>query len=264
MSLSLAVAGLIGAGIAGLSSIVSGLANNSATTKANEANLDFSNKQFNYQKFLNNNQYQIQASDAQKAGINPIAMQGGSLSSGSFSAGQQATDYSGIASAGGQIGSALINSSVQKSISSKNNDTSVEIARMQTQSQEELQKQKLESEERIENARLQAQKEMQEQKILADKELAGNELTAKVNQWKEENDRASKELAQKLSSMRVDNYSTAYDLYERIFYKKSSGGSGNISAVVNAFKDAFGDVLRDFGGIPTFDSFYECLQSLTH
>lgn len=42
-------------------------------------------EQFAYQKYLNNNQIQIQSADAQKAGINPIAMNGGSLSSGSYS-----------------------------------------------------------------------------------------------------------------------------------------------------------------------------------
>ena len=263
MPVALGTATLIGAGIAGLASLVSTFANSHSTDASNKSNLKFSKEQFEYQKYLNNNQYQIQASDAQKAGINPIALQGGSLSSGSFSAGQQSTDYSGIASAGGQIGSAIINSSVQKSISSKNNDTSVEIAKMQTSSQEQMQKEKLESEERIENSRIQAQKELQEQKLLADESTFSRDLEFRVNQWKEENKRASDELKQKLSSMRVENYSNAYDLYERIFYRKEKG-SGIASDVVNALKNVLGDTLQRTGGIPTFDEFYSALQTLTH
>lgn len=52
---------------------------------------NFANKQFKEQQFLNRNQVQIQASDMQKAGMNPaMAMGVGSLSSGSYSSNSQA------------------------------------------------------------------------------------------------------------------------------------------------------------------------------
>lgn len=51
----------------------------------NKQNLDFAREQFQYQKYLNNNQFQIQSADAQKAGINPLAMTAGSLNGGSYS-----------------------------------------------------------------------------------------------------------------------------------------------------------------------------------
>ena len=61
----------------------------SAQKDVNKTNLDFAKEQFEYQKYLNKNQYKIHASDAQSAGINPIAMSGGSLATGSFSAGTE-------------------------------------------------------------------------------------------------------------------------------------------------------------------------------
>lgn len=57
---------------------------------------------FEYQKYLNNNATQIQAADAQKAGINPLAMTGGNLSSGSYSNVNSGAGYSNVSNSANQ------------------------------------------------------------------------------------------------------------------------------------------------------------------
>lgn len=69
-------------------------------------------EQFDYQKYLNENQYQIQAVDQAKAGINPIAANSGSLQtfSGNVSpdmANLSPDDYSDISAAGAAIAQSL-------------------------------------------------------------------------------------------------------------------------------------------------------------
>lgn len=69
-------------------------------------------EQFDYQKYLNENQYQIQAVDQAKAGINPIAANSGSLQtfSGNVSpdmADQRPNDYSDISAAGAAIAQSI-------------------------------------------------------------------------------------------------------------------------------------------------------------
>lgn len=54
--------------------------------KTSDRNYDIQREQLNYQKYLNNNQIQMQVADAQKAGINPLAMNGtGNLTAGNYS-----------------------------------------------------------------------------------------------------------------------------------------------------------------------------------
>lgn len=59
--------------------------NKQQAEKLNAQNLAFQREQFEYQKYLNQNQFQMMSQDAAKAGINPLAMQGGNVSSSSFS-----------------------------------------------------------------------------------------------------------------------------------------------------------------------------------
>lgn len=83
-------------GLAAVPGLVSGVVNGLFGWKANKDNLEqaeglnsknlaFQREQFEYQKYLNQNQYQMMAQDAAKAGINPLAMSGGNVSSSSFS-----------------------------------------------------------------------------------------------------------------------------------------------------------------------------------
>lgn len=59
--------------------------NRKQSEKLNAQNLAFQREQFEYQKYLNENQFQLMSRDAAKAGINPLAMTGGNVSSSSFS-----------------------------------------------------------------------------------------------------------------------------------------------------------------------------------
>lgn len=115
---------IVAAAILGAASLAAGIysayKNSEATKEANEKNLDFQKQQFNYQKYLNQNQYQLQAADAMRAGINPIAMSGGSLQSGSFNANQQAADYSSIGDSVQGLASTLLSGEISRDI---NNDT---------------------------------------------------------------------------------------------------------------------------------------------
>lgn len=83
-------------GLAAIPSAVTGLINGLFGWKANSdnkkqaeklnaQNLAFQREQFEYQKYLNQNQFQMMSQDAAKAGINPLAMSGGNVSSSSFS-----------------------------------------------------------------------------------------------------------------------------------------------------------------------------------
>lgn len=80
---------IIGSLITGaIDAIVTGVStwyNNKKADERADKNEEFQREQFEYQQYLNENQQQIQASDAAKAGINPLAMNGNSLSSTSFS-----------------------------------------------------------------------------------------------------------------------------------------------------------------------------------
>lgn len=74
----------------------------------NQANID---REFEYQKYLNENQTQISARDAQLAGINPLAMKGNTVSStsGTVSSGSSAPQGDGaVAQALGVQGSQLL------------------------------------------------------------------------------------------------------------------------------------------------------------
>lgn len=157
------------AGVAGLGSTAIGnFLRNKSTSSTNKTNMNIAllnamqqQERFRYQKYLNNNQIQINAADAQKAGINPLAMNGSSLSSGSWSnidAHQQATDYdmSGINQSAiaigdmiNQRGIANSNNQTSKEVAKGNNDTSVKIAEINAANAEKMNKDRLDSEEKI-------------------------------------------------------------------------------------------------------------------
>lgn len=56
----------------------------------NAQNMAFQREQFDEQRYLNRNQYQITASDMQNAGLNPMLINGANLSSGSYQSTSQA------------------------------------------------------------------------------------------------------------------------------------------------------------------------------
>ena len=112
---------IAGAIIAG-ASIYAAYKNSETADEINKKQEKFEREKLDYQKYLNSNQYQIQASDSLKAGINPIAMSGGSLSSGNASLNLQQSDYSSIANAGAAIGSSMISAESSEKINKANID----------------------------------------------------------------------------------------------------------------------------------------------
>lgn len=110
-----------------IGSIISRERTNKSNEKINNKNLDFSREQFQYQKYLNNNQFQIQSADAQKAGINPLAMTAGSLSGGSYSNASHPMEsvYNGEL---GSLITQLANIANQKDMNDKTNETNASIA----------------------------------------------------------------------------------------------------------------------------------------
>lgn len=76
---------ILGLGALGLNAIGS-IWNAYQSKKTSNRNYDMQKATLDYQKYLNNNQIQIQTADALKAGINPLAMNGtGNLNSGNYS-----------------------------------------------------------------------------------------------------------------------------------------------------------------------------------
>lgn len=139
-------------GAAMLGTVTSALGVNSTNKikkKAYDKSLEFQKEQFQYQKYLNNNQFQIQSADAQKAGINPLAMSGGSFSSGNFTSPELSADnpFSGFGSMGVDIANILN----QKEISSAKNKTDLDIAKINSQNQKDIAILKILSDEKIAN-----------------------------------------------------------------------------------------------------------------
>ena len=120
---------------------------NEANAKINQTNLDFQKEQFQYQKYLNNNQIQIQSADAQKAGINPLAMNGGSLSAGNYSNASipmqnGASEFAGLANLVAQFAGMKNQKAMNKATNQSNKDiafanasNALEIAKMQQDTQ---------------------------------------------------------------------------------------------------------------------------------
>lgn len=101
--------------------------------KTSDKNYDMQREQLNYQKYLNNNQIQMQTADALKAGINPMALNPGNLSSGNYSNIESPqADLSGMNSIITQM---MSNASAQK-IADKQAESAAKVARINAMSAE--------------------------------------------------------------------------------------------------------------------------------
>lgn len=85
-------AALAGTAINAISQGVTNRRNRQRQDELNEQAQENWQKEFDYQKYINENQYRIQAKDQALAGINPIAANGGSLQGFSAQAGQTYSD----------------------------------------------------------------------------------------------------------------------------------------------------------------------------
>lgn len=113
-----------------LASVVGGVINAFTTKSSNDKNSSFAKEQFEYEKELNNNKYQMNVADMQKAGLNPLNLNNASVSHSYHSANQQAFDSSPTISALSNIATSYMSNKNQKSIADDNNDTALQVARI--------------------------------------------------------------------------------------------------------------------------------------
>lgn len=169
--------------------------NASTQETVNASNLAFAREQFNEQKYLNRNQYQLAAADMQAAGINPAMASGGvSLTSGSYASNQEAptanpyvADFSPIS----DIASTIMSNYTNKSIAKGNNETQVQVAKINAKSQEKMNADRIASDERIANADRASRegisaKQLANQKAISDSSLSLQEKIAKANALRED------------------------------------------------------------------------------
>lgn len=210
-----------------------------STEAINAKNEAFAREQFEYQKYLNKNQISIQAADASRAGINPIALHSGSLSSGSFNLNQQTPDYSVGARtslAGTLIGSLAqviatrMSNKTSSSNTESNNKTAKDIANMNNSSAEKINQDKLKTEEYIASLQhkdnvashaIQMQLNMlKDMEIKNLKEVEDNNyvLQSIIAEMKDENEKKNLELKEKelQEAIRSNKKSEAISIFHEI------------------------------------------------
>lgn len=224
--ITLGTATLLGAAIAGASALGSGISNYVTNKKNldssdywNQKNFEFSQQQFEYQKHLNANQYQIQAADMAKVGFNPAMASGANLTSGSYSSGanhganQQSLDFSPISS----IANTIINNASQReinkdtnenqqSITDKNNATSKEVAEISA----DASMHNSDNQVKIAEENRKSQELIAANKIKSDQSIADKNLSESI--------RSSKASERNAAQVREDSYEWAnkqYDHYKQ-------------------------------------------------
>lgn len=194
-------------------SIISNKHANDTNAEINQKNLDFQREQFNYQKYLNNNQTQIQAADAQAAGINPLAMNGGSLSGGSYSnaSNPMKSVFEGDL---GSLYTELAKIKNQKSISDDRNATDEYIAELNADTSRTNTIMKILSDEKIANNLNQSQKDLLITRLISEEKIAAGNLS-ETTRHNTEMERIQNTIA---SSQKALNEATAshYEKIDRI------------------------------------------------
>ena len=148
---------------------------NKMNKEINEKNLDFAKEQFQYQKYLNNNQFQIQSADAQKAGINPLAMTAGSLNGGSYS--NSSNPMESVYNGGlGNLIAEFANIANQKEMNSKTNETNKTITDANNQNQKDIAILKILADKDIATGLNEHQKDMLLAELSSKEKIASNEL----------------------------------------------------------------------------------------
>nr|CAI9750027.1 hypothetical protein NNDYNQYS_NNDYNQYS_CDS_0011 [Microvirus sp.]CAI9752257.1 hypothetical protein HGHZXEWH_HGHZXEWH_CDS_0011 [Microvirus sp.] len=165
----------IGSGADLIGSIWSKERANKMNKEINEENLDFQKEQFQYQKYLNNNQFQIQSADAQKAGINPLAMTAGSLNGGSYSNSSNSMEsvYNGEL---GSLITQFANIANQKQISDDKNETEEKIADLNASNSKDIAILKILSDENIAKNLNENQMNMLLAKLSSEEGIASDKL----------------------------------------------------------------------------------------
>lgn len=229
-------------------------ANISAQKDINAQNLAFQREQFDYQKYLNENQYQMTASDMQKAGLNPMLMNGANLTSGSYQSNAQAPqanpyqlDVTSLVSA--------INESAnrrnQKDIASDSNQTSKDVANINASSQEEIARQNRKVQESIAQGRLKL-----------DENIAKAESARKDAVTRAEIERLRRGYDTNFGQ-RIKNDKDLYDLYTSLRTRNADSNSSPYSA----FWRSMQEIATKLGRNPdirdmSFDEFSELYYML--
>lgn len=123
----------------------------------NEFNQNMTQQQFDYQKYLNENQYQLQAADQRKAGINPIAQSGATLNTFSGSASTSSLQAPQIdTSALNSITQSAIEGAMQQKLQKRAFDQQKVLSDMDTSTKIKLQENELQHAKEIEEMRISA------------------------------------------------------------------------------------------------------------
>lgn len=147
-------------------SVVGNVISQIANKFTNDKNYNFQQEQFRYQQYLNNNQFQIQSADARKAGINPLAMNGGTLSSGNYS--NQSMPYSNPFEGTSSLISSVISNTIQKKMNDNNNETSRSNTKDSNETQKEIAEDNNETQKEIAEINARSQETQTQMKINAD------------------------------------------------------------------------------------------------
>lgn len=250
-----AVAGALAPIVSAGASLVGSLVQTKHNDHWNQKNLDFQKEQFQYQKYLNNNQTQIQAADAQKAGINPLAMNGGSLTSGSYSNVSSPMDnpLSGFSSAILDY----MNMRNQRQMNEATNEANSVNVQKELDTQYKIESEKLaqqnyqfEMDYILKNRGMTVEEREQARKEAYDRYLASRD-SARLAEDKYEfdvtNERLVHELNKKMKSFKANQIESAFNTWRSMQMK--SGNSVNttgseIVGLYNVLKDGF-STLRD-------------------
>lgn len=200
LSTALASADVIG-------SVYSNKKTNEANKEINKENLDFQKEQFQYQKYLNNNQFQIQSADAQKAGINPLAMNSGSLYSGNYS--NSSNPMQSVYDGGfGSLVAEFANIANQRQMNEESNKTSESIANLNAQNSKDIEILKILSNEKIASNLNENQMNMLLKRLSSEENIASNSLaeTRRHNKVVESVQDKLAESQKVLNSGTVDHY----------------------------------------------------------
>lgn len=164
-------------GLAGIgTSVIGTLTNLGLNLWENKKNTDIQKQQLQYQKWLNANQQQLQVADAQKAGINPLAMNGGTVQAGSYNNVQPAQiDTSGTLS----MIENLIGAKTQRDIANEQTQTQKQIAQIQHQTAIDVANINANTTKSEGEANRKAQKTIADNKNALDKLIAKNNLEQK-------------------------------------------------------------------------------------
>lgn len=207
---------------------------NKMNKEINKKNLDFQNEQFQYQKYLNNNQFQIQSVDAQKAGINPLAMTAGSLNGGSYS--NSSNSMESVYNGGlGNLIAEFTNIANQKEMNNKTNETNKIITDANNKNQKDIAILKILSDEKLAGNLNQHEKDMLFAELSSKEKIASNELAETTR-----HNKASEQIQNKIASAQETLNSATATHYKKMDYINEVN-----SAVENYIKESKNNYLKE-------------------